>query len=432
MFFRCSIGEARHRRDCLFGQARDPGVEGLGSQWPPVQSAPRSSPAVDQRRGGHHCQVSRPVTPGKWIQYDSFFVKNQCWHSKGMFFWICCCSRFEKLNAAHVEKFQSCLQTVLDTSVTQQPDAAETETAVVNPGTDHATGEAPSLTILESIDKVKESEEITLKCNSEVSGVEFLKCKSGRLFLLSDKRRIIPKHTLLGGYGTGRYLGSCFFSQFLFWVLWLYLNFHFEHWIQHFRFQVRALWSGPWESREACRTCVGGWWQNRCADRHVVCESGINSRRCHVDLQVSAFDREDQTSDDVRHIVHDLLPQSSSGLRWLWHQAKGEALLPDLSWPQQGSDLQVHFLGQLFESEGFESGSHRFPFQIWPRTRGHKGSKTIRGFQDRNDAWGWQTCWNLEMIGDKLLLLISFDVLFVVFGFCRWSNCISKLISNKQ
>ena len=52
------------------------------------------------------------------------------------------------------------------------------------------------------------------RCVSEVAGIEIIKGKSGQIYLLSDKDRIIAKNTLIGGFGTGKLSAStlyCFY-----------------------------------------------------------------------------------------------------------------------------------------------------------------------------------------------------------------------------
>ena len=66
---------------------------------------------------------------------------------------------------------------------------------------------APELKTFESVVKLQEAEEILVRCASEVTGIEILKTKSGKVFLVAEKKRILPKHTLLGGFGTGKCLG---------------------------------------------------------------------------------------------------------------------------------------------------------------------------------------------------------------------------------
>ena len=45
------------------------------------------------------------------------------------------------------------------------------------------------------------------KCMSEVAGVVLLRTSSGKVFLLSEKDKALPRHSILGGFGTGKYLG---------------------------------------------------------------------------------------------------------------------------------------------------------------------------------------------------------------------------------
>ena len=46
------------------------------------------------------------------------------------------------------------------------------------------------------------------RCASEITGIEVIKGKSGQIYLLSDRARIISKHSLVGGFGTSKFLAS--------------------------------------------------------------------------------------------------------------------------------------------------------------------------------------------------------------------------------
>lgn len=108
-------------------------------------------------------------------------------------------------------KFQNCLHKVLDRS--SAPSETVAPDALVgsgNTGSGSGDGGAgsgePSIDfkVFDSIDALKASVEITTQCISEVSGVEILKGKNGDVFLVCASRRILPKNTLVGGFGTGR------------------------------------------------------------------------------------------------------------------------------------------------------------------------------------------------------------------------------------
>ena len=57
-------------------------------------------------------------------------------------------------------------------------------------------------------DALNSADEVTTRCASELTGVEILKGKSGKIYLMSNKKRIVAKHTLIGGYGAGKYFVS--------------------------------------------------------------------------------------------------------------------------------------------------------------------------------------------------------------------------------
>ena len=118
---------------------------------------------------------------------------------------FCSFSRFERLQKIHEENYQSLLKNIIQPGTSPSVEAAaaaqeenkEEDGAVV----------APELKTFESVVKLQEAEEILVRCASEVTGIEILKTKSGKVFLVAEKKRILPKHTLLGGFGTGKCLG---------------------------------------------------------------------------------------------------------------------------------------------------------------------------------------------------------------------------------
>ena len=70
--------------------------------------------------------------------------------------------------------------------------------------------------VVDSIDNLQ----VAWRTASEVSGVELIRCSNGHTWILSQDSRIIPRHTVLGGYGTGRYIpqdsAEAWFHFFLF------------------------------------------------------------------------------------------------------------------------------------------------------------------------------------------------------------------------
>ena len=93
------------------------------------------------------------------------------------------------------------MQNIIQGGSTPAADAAA-ENAVV-PQEENAGAE--EFKVFESVEKLPE--EVLNRCASEISGIEIVKGKNGGLYLVSDKKRILPKHALLGGFGGGKYLG---------------------------------------------------------------------------------------------------------------------------------------------------------------------------------------------------------------------------------
>lgn len=109
------------------------------------------------------------------------------------------------LEKNHVETHQKILETVLQAnSSTSLVAAEEVEVAAAAAVSGDAEGSAPAPEIksYESVEAL--GEEVVARCASEVAGVELLKTSSGKILLLSEKKRIVPKNSLIGGYGTGK------------------------------------------------------------------------------------------------------------------------------------------------------------------------------------------------------------------------------------
>ena len=64
------------------------------------------------------------------------------------------------------------------------------------------------LKVYDSFEELQKADSIQSRCVSELPGIELLKGDSGRLYLLADRERIIPKNTLIGGFGTGKPLNG--------------------------------------------------------------------------------------------------------------------------------------------------------------------------------------------------------------------------------
>ena len=59
---------------------------------------------------------------------------------------------------------------------------------------------------MDSLDALKAADDILIHVASEVNNVQLLLCKSGAVWVVSDKSKIVPRLTQLGGYGTGQYV----------------------------------------------------------------------------------------------------------------------------------------------------------------------------------------------------------------------------------
>ena len=114
--------------------------------------------------------------------------------------------RFEKLQREHESKFQSMLKNVVQS--TPVTDVAALAVPENEPPVAEGTPQPdqPEFKTFQSFDALNAVDEVATRCMSELNGVEILKGKSGKIYLLSNKKRIIPKNTLIGGYGAGKCL----------------------------------------------------------------------------------------------------------------------------------------------------------------------------------------------------------------------------------
>lgn len=112
-------------------------------------------------------------------------------------------SEFEKLLTEHEQTYKNMLAGVIGNQTgaasAQVVPAAEVEVPEANP---------PAVTDFESLDALKAQDEISFKTSSEIADVELLRGKSGSTYLIAVKKnRDIPRHTIIGGFGTGKLLG---------------------------------------------------------------------------------------------------------------------------------------------------------------------------------------------------------------------------------
>ena len=126
-------------------------------------------------------------------------------------------TRFQKLEKEHVATHQKLLQSILQNTNVNQI-VAGTEDTTTGPARaadpiDEKADPKVELKTYESLQAV--GEEVAARCASEVAGVELIKTTSGKLLLMSDRKRIIAKQTLIGGFGTGKHLSSKTYVYFL-------------------------------------------------------------------------------------------------------------------------------------------------------------------------------------------------------------------------
>ena len=127
---------------------------------------------------------------------------------------------FAEVRSQHNKRFLQILTPVLTKGSGALAVAGDEPEIGEEPGQEDAGAEThkPSLApvIYDTMEKLTETEEVKFRCPSELSGVEVVCCKSGKLFLHSEKDRVVPKFSTLGGFGTGKRLGlPSFFRVFL-------------------------------------------------------------------------------------------------------------------------------------------------------------------------------------------------------------------------
>ena len=100
----------------------------------------------------------------------------------------------------HETKYQSLLQQVIQSSpVEDRPEVAASEGAGREGQVANATPGAPAeheFKTFADFDALNASDEVATRCNSELAGVEILKGKSGKIYLMSSKKRICGQEYL--------------------------------------------------------------------------------------------------------------------------------------------------------------------------------------------------------------------------------------------
>ncbi|CAK9035455.1 unnamed protein product [Durusdinium trenchii] len=120
--------------------------------------------------------------------------------------------QFASLQKSHESKFQGLLQSIVRSSgaivptddQSQSPQAEGGDRPQQAPAQESEQG--PELKSFASFEALNSADSIQVRCASEIAGVELLKGSSGKIYVMSDKSRILAKHQLLGGFGTGKYV----------------------------------------------------------------------------------------------------------------------------------------------------------------------------------------------------------------------------------
>ena len=112
-------------------------------------------------------------------------------------------TEFDKLLDAHDMTYKNMLVGVAPNSSFE----ADDQTAEV--ATETQLAEAPAAaTQFESMEALQSQDPIRAQCASELTDIDLLRGASGKVYLLAKtKDKIIPRHTILGGYGTGKLPG---------------------------------------------------------------------------------------------------------------------------------------------------------------------------------------------------------------------------------
>ena len=152
------------------------------------------------------------------------------------FLHFCLHCRFEKLQKEHETKYQSILQQVIQSSpVEDRPEVAAGEVVGEEGQVANAPPGAPAeheFKTFADFDALNASDEVATRCSSELPGVEILKGKSGKIYLMSNKKRIVAKNTLIGGYGAGKCFDLLWLRMFFFFCgvwLWVFWQSHILH-----------------------------------------------------------------------------------------------------------------------------------------------------------------------------------------------------------
>lgn len=119
---------------------------------------------------------------------------------------------FSKLKSEHEAKYLNALATVIAESSTSPASTAAAVVEAEDPVADDTAAPdaspAPDPVVFTSEEELKKADQIKERCASEIAGVELLRGESGKLYILCEKNKVLCKWSVLGGYGTGKFLNN--------------------------------------------------------------------------------------------------------------------------------------------------------------------------------------------------------------------------------
>ena len=130
------------------------------------------------------------------------------WQAKGPKFE----EEFQALRQLHTEKYETMLASMIQSAGASSAGAGQIVAADLEVDereqTQSQAAAEPELVRFESIEKLTEADPVTVRTASEITGVELIKTASKKIFVMADRQKAIPRHSILGGFGTGKRLAS--------------------------------------------------------------------------------------------------------------------------------------------------------------------------------------------------------------------------------
>lgn len=118
---------------------------------------------------------------------------------------------YQSVKEKHNEKYLNMLAPLIGSGgqIAAEPAAASGAAGALedDPQVEESAEGHGELVSFESADALHQADAIATRCPSEVAGVELVRCNSNKIYLISDKDRTLAKHTVLGGFGSGKSFG---------------------------------------------------------------------------------------------------------------------------------------------------------------------------------------------------------------------------------